>query len=106
MARQPAATAAPAAWSDYFPSIPYARGDHRAELAAELADYLSSDGGSSFVSAMRPCGDGSYSLTVDYVALASQSGIGALPEALEFAPSEALACMAVAAHEVRTPPAH
>jgi DNA helicase MCM8 len=94
----------PAAWAHYFPPQEYARGDRRALLIQDLLAFFVSGGGHSFVEALRPAGNGGYSLEVDFAALEAQSGLVDLPAAIEGSPVEALGCMAVAAHEVRHAP--
>ena len=91
----------PASWPLYF-GEDYTPDDRRAELTAELAGFFSSGPGWPLLrsgAAVAP-GRQHVALALDYTALASGTRSPNLVASLEVQPTEGLACIAAAAHEV------
>lgn len=91
----------PASWPLYF-GEDYVADDRRALLTAELAAFLASAPGWPLlrVGAGVAPGRRFVALALDYAALAAGSGSPDLVASLEVQPTEGLACIAAAAHEV------
>ena len=92
----------PKSWGLYF-GPDYDPEDRRAHLTAELAAFLASGPGWALLrggAAVAP-GRRHVAFAVDYIALAAGSGSPDLVASLEVQPTEGLACIAAAAHEVR-----
>jgi hypothetical protein len=90
----------PRAWPLYF-GEDYTADDRRALLAAELiAFFEAADGGFPLLHAGAARSGGHVALALDYAALAA-CGSPDLVASLEVQPSEGLACIGCAAHEVR-----
>lgn len=90
----------PASWPLYF-GEDYVADDRRALLTAELAGFMAGGGWPQLRAgaAVAP-GRRFVAVALDYAALASGSGSPDLVASLEVQPTEGLACIAAAAHEV------
>lgn len=102
----PAATTgrglAPAAWTHFFPPSEFQPLDRRAKLITELLPLLRSDAGLAFLSRAQLLLDGSTVAPLDVAALREATGIDYLADALTEQPEDALACISITFHEVKT----
>ncbi len=99
MAAPAAAQGAPDAWAAYFPGEEYNAEDRRALLIEELVGKLASEQGRRLLQQVQAFQDG-YVLPLDCDAMVACCDSEDLAAALELQPTEGLACIAAAAHEV------
>lgn len=102
MQLQAMAARPPAAWTQYWDMGEYNKEDRRTLLISQLVTFFNSMDGHRFLREVQLCHDTyRYVLPLNYANLMGQAKIKDLEVALETAPGHALACLSVAASEVR-----
>lgn len=92
-------TPRPQAWVQHF-DVPYVQEDRRARLVRDLQGFLVTLTGWIFLVELKLMKNNAAVIKVDYEALLAASGIADLPNAMQWAPLEALACISIAVYEV------